>query len=99
MKDAIGPELVIEVHRQDIGLEGYLVIDNTAYGPGKGGIRMHRDVSRREITDLARGMSLKNALVELPLGGAKAGIAWHGGQRQTHALPRVHRGNPIHDAA
>lgn len=79
MKDAIGPELVIEVHRQDVGLEGYLVIDNTTYGPGKGGIRMHGDVSRREITDLARGMSLKTALVELPLGGAKAGIVWHGG--------------------
>jgi len=77
-KDRFGPELVIEVHRQDIGLEGYLVIDNTLRGPGKGGIRMHASVSRDEVARLARAMTLKNALADLPFGGAKAGIIWDG---------------------
>ncbi len=78
-KDRFGPKLVIEVHRPDKGLEGYLVIDNTQLGPGKGGIRMHPSVSCGEVAELARAMSLKNALAELPFGGAKGGIVWNRG--------------------
>lgn len=76
-KDDLGPEIVVEVSRKDIGLEGYLVIDNTAFGRGKGGIRMHEQVTRSEVEELARSMSLKNALAELPFGGAKAGIVYN----------------------
>ncbi|MEX0668782.1 MAG: Glu/Leu/Phe/Val dehydrogenase [Candidatus Saccharimonadales bacterium] len=75
-KDDLGPELVIEVYDPKIGLEGYLVIDNTNFGPGKGGIRMSDHVDRDEVCRLARAMSLKNALVDLPFGGAKGGILW-----------------------
>lgn len=82
-KDAYGPLLILDVHRADIGLEGYLVIDNTALGSGKGGVRMHTDVTCGEVTELARTMSLKNALAELPFGGAKAGIVWtHAANKQ-----------------
>lgn len=75
-KKDLKPEIIVEVRDQDIGLEGYLVIDNANRGVGKGGIRMSADLSRGEVERLARVMSLKNALAELPFGGAKAGIVW-----------------------
>jgi len=53
---------------------GILVIDNTALGPGKGGIRMTPTVNVEEVFRLARTMTWKCALAELPFGGAKSGI-------------------------
>lgn len=78
-KDKFGPEYIIEVYDPKIGMEGFLVIDNTAFGPGKGGIRMTPDITVKEVFRLARAMTFKNALSELPFGGAKAGIKWLGG--------------------
>ncbi|MFH1257655.1 MAG: Glu/Leu/Phe/Val dehydrogenase, partial [Candidatus Micrarchaeota archaeon] len=49
-------------------------IDNTARGPGKGGIRLVPDVTVQEVYRLARAMTWKNALADIPFGGAKAGI-------------------------
>lgn len=74
MNDEFGPEYVIKVYDPKIGLEGFLVIDNTALGPGKGGIRMTPDVTEEEIFRLARTMTWKTALYDLRFGGAKAGI-------------------------
>jgi len=54
--------------------KGILVIDNTARGPGKGGIRIQPDVTIEEVFHLARAMTWKNAIAEIPFGGAKAGI-------------------------
>lgn len=65
---------MIEVHDKKIGLKGVLIIDSTALGPGKGGIRMTPTVDVTEVFRLARTMTWKNALAELPFGGAKAGI-------------------------
>ncbi|MEK7546877.1 MAG: Glu/Leu/Phe/Val dehydrogenase dimerization domain-containing protein [Patescibacteria group bacterium] len=73
-KDKFGPEYVVEVYDPSIGMKGFLVIDNTALGPGKGGIRMTADVTVDEIFRLARTMTWKNALADIPFGGAKAGI-------------------------
>lgn len=78
-KDKFGPEYVVNVYDQASGMEGFLVIDNTVLGPGKGGIRMTPDVTAEEIFRLARTMTWKNALAEIPFGGAKAGIVWPGG--------------------
>lgn len=78
--DEFGPEYLVQVYEPKTGLEGFLVIDNTALGPGKGGIRMTADITLAEVFRLARTMTFKNALVELPFGGAKAGIKWSGGQ-------------------
>lgn len=75
-KDTFGPELVLRVYDAAIGMEGFLVIDNTAIGPGKGGIRMTPDVSVEEVFRLARTMTWKNALADIPFGGAKGGIIW-----------------------
>ena len=77
--DDIGPEQVIIVNNPDIGLSGFLVIDNTALGLGKGGIRMTPTVTIDEVARLARAMTWKNALADIPFGGAKAGIVWNGG--------------------
>ena len=72
--DEWGPEQIIKVHDPATGLRGILVIDNTALGPGKGGIRMSPDVTEEEVFRLARTMTWKNALAGIPFGGAKAGI-------------------------
>lgn len=72
--DELGPELVIEVYNKKVGLRGILVIDNTKRGVAKGGIRMTSSVTVEEIFRLARAMTLKNALADLPFGGGKSGI-------------------------
>lgn len=72
--DMFGPEKIIEVYEPKSGMKGFIVIDNTALGPGKGGIRMTPSVDKEEVARLARAMTLKNALAELPFGGAKSGI-------------------------
>lgn len=73
-KDKFGPEYMVEVYDPALGMKGFLVIDNTALGPGKGGIRMTPNVTLEEIYRLARTMTWKNALADIPFGGAKAGI-------------------------
>lgn len=72
--DEFGPEMIVEVYNRKVGLKGVLIIDNIALGPGKGGIRMTPTVNVEEVFRLARTMTWKNALAELPFGGAKAGI-------------------------
>jgi glutamate dehydrogenase (NAD(P)+) len=54
--------------------EGYRVQHNLSRGPGKGGVRYHPDVTLEEVMALAAWMSIKNAAVNLPYGGAKGGI-------------------------
>lgn len=81
-KDQFGPELVLQVWDPKLGMEGFLVIDNTTLGPGKGGIRMTANVSIDEVFRLARTMTWKNSLADLPFGGAKAGIVWKGGTNE-----------------
>lgn len=72
--DEIGPERVFEVYDQKTGMHGVAVIDNTARGVGKGGIRMVPDLATAEVRGLARAMTWKNAMADIPFGGAKSGI-------------------------
>lgn len=72
--DEIGPEKVLHFYDSKFKLRGILVVDNTARGPGVGGIRMSPDVTTEEIFRLARAMTYKNALADIPYGGAKGGI-------------------------
>ena len=53
---------------------GYRVQHNGARGPYKGGVRYHLQADRDEIRALASLMTWKNALVDLPYGGAKGGV-------------------------
>lgn len=55
--------------------EGYRVIHSTILGPGKGGIRLDPDVTLDEVRALAAWMTWKCAVVDIPYGGAKGGIA------------------------
>ncbi|MEM3032502.1 MAG: Glu/Leu/Phe/Val dehydrogenase [Nitrososphaerota archaeon] len=82
--DEWGPEKVIHTWDPDTGMRGVLVIDNTAIGPGKGGIRFTSSVTPVEVFRLARVMTWKCALAGLPFGGAKAGIV-----RDSAKLDRV----------
>jgi glutamate dehydrogenase/leucine dehydrogenase len=79
IKNKINSEYIIQVNDPKTGMEGILVIDNTMLGPGKGGIRMTPDITVEEVYRLAKTMTLKNALADIPFGGAKAGIVWPGG--------------------
>ena len=78
LNDQWGPEYVVQVSKPEIDLVGFLVIDNTTLGPGKGGIRMTSNVTEEEVRRLARAMTWKNALAGIPFGGAKAGIRFSG---------------------
>jgi glutamate dehydrogenase (NAD(P)+) len=53
---------------------GYRAQHNNARGPFKGGIRFDGSVNRDEMMALAMLQTWKNALVDLPFGGAKGGI-------------------------
>lgn len=54
---------------------GYRVQHVLSMGPTKGGIRYAPDVNLGEVTALAILMSWKSAIVGLPYGGAKGGVA------------------------
>ena len=67
----------VPIHMDDGSVahfEGYRVQHNTSRGPGKGGVRFHQDVTLSEVMALAAWMSIKNAAVNVPYGGAKGGI-------------------------
>ncbi|MFH0969913.1 MAG: Glu/Leu/Phe/Val dehydrogenase dimerization domain-containing protein [Candidatus Diapherotrites archaeon] len=72
--DIFGPEKIVNVYDPKSGMRGVIVIDNTRRGLGKGGIRMTGSVSVNEVMRLARTMTWKNAMADLPFGGAKSGI-------------------------
>lgn len=54
--------------------EAYRVQYNNARGPYKGGIRFHPDTDLEEVKALALWMTIKCAVVNIPLGGGKGGI-------------------------
>jgi glutamate dehydrogenase (NAD(P)+) len=72
--DSFGPEKILEVYHPKSGMRGFVVIDSTALGPAKGGVRMTPTVSVEEVSRLARAMTWKNSLADLPFGGGKGGI-------------------------
>lgn len=55
--------------------EGYRVQHNGVRGPYKGGVRFHPEVDLDEVKALASLMTWKCAIVNIPFGGAKGGIA------------------------
>ena len=78
----VNPEREVKVNltiQRDNGqlatFTGYRVQHNSARGPMKGGLRYHPRVDMAEAAGLAALMTWKTAVVDLPFGGAKGGIA------------------------
>ncbi|MCG5211961.1 Glu/Leu/Phe/Val family dehydrogenase [Streptosporangium sp. KLBMP 9127] len=76
--------------RMDV-VQGYRVQHNISRGPAKGGVRFHPATDIHEITALAMMMTWKCALVGIPYGGAKGGVAVDPGALTTRELERVTR--------
>src|SRR4051812_25587690 len=53
-----------------------LVVDSLVDGVCAGGLRITTTVTLAEVKRLARGMTLKNAVMQLPLGGAKSAVRY-----------------------
>ncbi|MEM3420886.1 MAG: Glu/Leu/Phe/Val dehydrogenase [Candidatus Hadarchaeum sp.] len=73
-------EIIVSVPiRMDNGeikvFTGYRIQHCHARGPFKGGIRYHPKVDQEEVKALAMWMTWKCAVVDLPYGGAKGGVA------------------------
>lgn len=99
-------EITMEIPlRRDDGtlmpVKAFRVQHNNARGPFKGGLRYHQDVDLAEIRSMANLMTWKTALVDIPFGGAKGGIAVNPKDLSEHELRRLtkalvsHLGNNI----
>jgi glutamate dehydrogenase (NAD(P)+) len=89
-------EIVVEIplRRDDgkyVSYQGYRVQHNDARGPFKGGLRYHPTVDLQEARTLAHLMSLKTAVVNIPFGGGKGGIAVDPKQLTSNELERLTR--------
>ncbi|MCB1800157.1 MAG: Glu/Leu/Phe/Val dehydrogenase [Gammaproteobacteria bacterium] len=85
----------VPIRRQDGSLsvfQGYRVQHNASRGPFKGGLRFHPDVGLDHFRALARAMTLKCAVVDVPFGGAKGGIAVDPKSLNAHELEALTKG-------
>lgn len=71
--------------------EGYRVLHSNILGPGKGGIRFDPDVTLDEVRALAAWMTWKCAVVDIPYGGAKGGIACNPREMSAGEIERLMR--------
>jgi len=91
-KRALIVDVPIELDNGDFAhFEGYRVQHNLSRGPGKGGIRFHPGVTLEEVMALAAWMTVKNAAVNLPFGGAKGGVRLDPKSLSLKELERVTR--------
>ena len=86
--------VIFPVRRDDGSVqvfEGYRVQHHLSLGPTKGGLRFHPNVNIGEVAALAMWMSWKCALVGLPYGGAKGGVAVDTFQLSSRELENLSR--------
>ena len=88
---SVDVNFTIATHEGDKQFTGYRVQWNNALGPYKGGIRYHQNVDKDEVSTLALLMTIKNAVVGIPLGGAKGGIAFDPTQYLVRDLEKITR--------
>ncbi len=74
----MGHEEVVFFHARDLGLKAIVAIHDTTLGPALGGCRMlpykSDDDALYDVLRLSRGMTYKNAVAGLELGGGKSVI-------------------------
>ena len=71
--------------------EGYRIIHSTILGPSKGGIRFDMNVNLDEVKALAAWMTWKCAVVDIPYGGAKGGVACNPREMSAGEIERLVR--------
>ncbi len=100
-KREIKVQIALEMDNGEIGtFLGYRVQHDSARGPFKGGLRYHPEVDGDEVVTLAQLMTWKTAVVNIPYGGAKGGIAVDGSllsRRELESITRVFV-DEIHDS-
>ena len=88
-----GHEEVVFCHNKDAGLKAIIAIHNTVLGPALGGLRMWPYKTEQEAVNdvlrLSRGMTYKNAVAGLNLGGGKAVIIGDPSKDKSEALFRA----------
>ena len=85
-------EITIETDKGEIGtFIGYRVQHDNARGPMKGGLRYHPSVDPDEVGSLASLMTWKTAVVNIPFGGAKGGVACDPRQLSKRELEMITR--------
>ncbi len=99
-KREVQVQIPVEMDNGELStLIGYRVQHDNACGPMKGGLRFHPEVDLDEVRSLAALMTWKTAVVNLPYGGAKGGIAIDPRTISARELERVTRKfvDQIHD--
>ncbi len=88
-----GHEEVVFCHNKDVGLKAIIAIHNSVLGPALGGLRMWPYKTEQEalndVLRLSRGMTFKNAVAGLNLGGGKAVIIGDPAKDKSEALFRT----------
>src|ERR687898_2035543 len=89
-------ELAVQIPvRMDDGrlevFRGYRIQHNGARGPYKGGVRYHESADLDEVRAIAALMTWKNALIDVPFGGAKGGVKCEPGVLSREELQRLTR--------
>jgi leucine dehydrogenase len=86
-------ERVIFCNDRDSGLQAIVAIHDSTLGPALGGCRFWHYESEADAIDdvlrLAQGMTFKNAVADLPLGGGKAVILADEARTKTPAMLRA----------
>lgn len=91
--DTFGHEQVVFCHNKDAGLKAIIAIHNTVLGPALGGLRMWpyktEQDALNDVLRLSRGMTYKNAVAGLNIGGGKAVIIGDPSADKSEALFRA----------
>src|ERR1051325_6892196 len=70
---------------------GYRVLHNSVRGPGKGGVRYHPNVTLDEVRALSAWMTWKCAVIDVPFGGAKGGVAFNPKEHSETVVRKITR--------
>jgi glutamate dehydrogenase (NAD(P)+) len=88
----VSVEFPVEMNDGSVRIfKGYRVLHNNIRGPGKGGIRYHPSVTADEVRALASWMTWKCAVIDVPFGGAKGGVACNPKELSEGELRRLTR--------